>query len=150
MKKLLILATLITLAGCGGGNSLTGSSASKLPNVAGVYAGTLHVDVDNSRVADGRATLTVNQSRASVTITGMITFGTESVELPPVQCQVDATGFVSGCQGCSGNSVTNDPDCGTIRGTGVSAAFHENALDYSESATTSFCGNWHVYGTLTR
>jgi len=65
MKKLLILATLITLAGCGGGNSLTGSSASKLPNVAGVYAGTLHVDVDNSRVADGRATLTVNQSRAS-------------------------------------------------------------------------------------
>ena len=92
----------------------------------------------------------MNQSRASVTITGMITFGTESVELPPVQCQVDATGFVSGCQGGSGNSVTNDPDCGTIRGTGVSAAFHENALDYSESATTSFCGNWHVYGTLTR
>lgn len=149
MKKLLILATLITLAGCGGGNSLTGSSASKLPNVAGVYAGALHVDVDNSRLFDGRATLTVNQSNASVTITGTITFGTDSAQLPPAQCQVDATGLLSGCQGGNSGSLT-DTDCGTVSTTAPSGFFHGNALDYSESATTSFCGNVHVYGTLTR
>src|SRR6266851_9003835 len=99
MKKLLTLVVLTTLAGCGGGNSLTGSSSSKLPNVAGVYSGALHWDVNNSRLVDGSAVITVNQSGASVTLTGTITFSGSSSPLAPLQCQVDATGFVSACQG---------------------------------------------------
>jgi ABC-type phosphate transport system substrate-binding protein len=150
MKKVLTLAVLTTLAGCGGGNSLTGSSSSKLPNVGGVYSGALHLDVNNSRVLEGSAVITVNQSGSSVTLTGTISFDGSSTQLAPFQCQVDATGFVSACQGGSGNSVLNDPDCGTVRGTATSAAFHGSSLDYSESATTTRCGDWHVFGTLTR
>src|ERR1041384_354334 len=104
MKKLLCLAALTALVGCGGGNSLTGSSSSKIPNVAGIYSGALHWDVNNSRFVDGSARITVNQSGSSVALTGTVTFEGSSSQLAPFQCQVDATGFVSACQGGSGNS----------------------------------------------
>lgn len=148
MKKQLLLVLMgLGLVACGGGDSggVSGPSTT-IPNVTGTYAGSLQWTSTTLGALGALSTrFNVAQTGAQITVTGTISGST----ITPLSCTIDATGYVTSCVP-NGPTSYSDSDCGTVRATGASGAFRGNTLEYVETHTTSWCGDWRISGSLNR
>ena len=117
------------------------------PNVAGTYTGPLDLTIAGLTVTLS-ARMTVVQSGAQLTITWSALFAGETVQLPAITGNINQTGFFTATSGFSSN--IDDPNCGRITTTSSILTFSGNTARYVETATSSFCGNISISGTLTR
>ncbi len=151
LTHIFLLCALVALAGLGaacGGDSPTAPS-NPIPNVAGTYTGALDFFVDGVRTSTIQARMTVVQSGSQLTITGSVTVSGQTVQLPAFTGNVNETGFFTSSGGAIAESV-DDATCGRITATSWSLTFSGSTARYVENATTEFCGNWLVSGTVTR
>ena len=155
--RTLILVLAVLAAGCDDGrlqNPVAPSSVRPtvptVPQVAGTYLGPLELSgslVPNT--VTGSMRMVVVQAGGQVTITGSITFFGETTQLPAFTGVINSTGFVTVTGGGFSGSVS-DPDCGTITTTSSTLTFSGRSARIYEAATTDFCGNFTITGTLTR
>ena len=117
------------------------------PNVAGTYTGPLDLTFAGVTVTLS-AGMTVVQSGSQLTITGYASFAGEIIQLPAVTGNINQTGFFTATSGFA--SDIDDPTCGHITTTSSTLTFSGNTARYVETATSSFCGNISISGTLTR
>ena len=152
MRRRLLGVLLLTLliAGCGDDGGPTAPSPPRFPQVAGTYNGTLTFTF--SLVSDtltGSMRMVVVQAGAQLTITGSMTLLGETVELPAVTGTVNETGFFTATAGGFSGTVS-DETCGTLTTTSATLTFSGSTARITETATTEFCGNIQLSGTLTR
>lgn len=150
MRRLaLVLAVVLT--GCGA-DSPTAPTAPTLqiPDVAGTYTGPLTLlAVTAMTTLQGSARFDVAQAGAQLTISGSITFLGETVQLPaPITGTINATGFFTPTSGWV--EEVNDPDCGRVTSTSASITFSGRTMRLVETASTDFCGNFELSGSLNR
>jgi len=137
-------AWLILLAvACG---DLTGPS---FPDVAGTYSGTVTLSLSGGGSLDGSMSMVVAQSGAELTITGSITFLGETTQLPAITGTVNETGFFTATAG-GFSGTASDPQCGTLTTTSATLTFSGGTARLQESASSTYCGNLSLFGTLTR
>ncbi len=94
--------------------------------------------------------MNVVQSGSQLTITASMSFGGTTIEIPAIIGNVNETGFFTATGGGGAASSSTDPNCGTITTTSTTLAFSGNTARYVENATSDFCGNLQLSGTLTR
>ena len=136
-------------AGCGDdAGSPTAPTAPQFPQVAGTYTGPLTVRVTGDSL-QGSARFNVAQAGAQLTITGSVTFLGETAQLPAITGTINATGFFTPTGGGVAGAV-NDPDCGRITTTSATITFSGRTMRLVETASTQFCGNFEISGTLSR
>lgn len=136
---------MITLLLAGACSEITGPS---VPDVGGTYTGSLTLSGGGGSL-DGSMRMDVAQAGAELTITGSITFLGETVQLPAVTGIINETGFFTATAG-GFSSTTSDPQCGTVTTTSATLTFSGDTARLQETASTSFCGNLSMFGTLTR
>lgn len=132
------------------------SAAARIPNVAGTYTGSLTFSIlstGDSLPIRGRITAT--QAGSQVTLTGSLTLSGQTLELPAVTGTVSATGFFTATGGGFYEDAARDPTCGRITTTSSTLVFSvsgqsASSLRYQETATTDYCGNLQISGTLYR
>ncbi len=138
-----VVAAVLALGAC----DMTGG----VPDVAGTYEGPVLMrfpDLDNLDVR-GSARLSVVQDGSEVTIAGSLTLAGTTAEVPAFTGEVSATGFVTVTQsGVSGTA--SDTTCGTYRPVSSSLTFDGDEARLVENVSTTYCGNIHLSGTLTR
>ena len=143
------LIVVLLAVGCDGGGP-TAPSGPQYPQVAGTYTGPLTFSSSLlSTELTGSMRMTVVQSGAQITVNGSVTFLGETEELPAFTGTINETGFVTVTGGGFSGTVS-DPDCGTIATTSGTLTFSGRTARIHETATTDFCGNFTLSGTLTR
>ena len=152
MRQRLLVILLLTLliTGCGDDGGPVAPSPPQFPQVAGTYNGTLTLTF--SLVSDtltGSMRMVVVQAGSQLTITGSMMFLGETVELPAVTGTVNETGFFTVTAGGFSGTVS-DETCGTLTTTSATLTFSGSTARITETATTEFCGNIQLSGTLTR
>ncbi len=145
--RTVVLLALLSAA-CDDGTSPTAPSQTQIPHVAGTYAGPLVVTTDGRTVLRASAQVRVQQSGSRLTITGSVSLQGQIVSLPRITGTVMANGRITNTSGGVAEAV--DPTCGHITTTSSSANFSGDILHYTETASTTFCGTWHISGTLRR
>ena len=148
MRTVVTALSLVLLA-CGDGGPNSPGNVNQIPNVAGTYYGSLTWTIDGTQVATPSMRIVVVQAGPQLTITGTMTVEGQTIALPAVTGNINATGFFTATGGGSAATLS-DANCGTIRTTSSSLTFSGNTVQYVENASTAFCGNWSLSGTLRR
>ena len=147
------ILVLVIVAGCGDdAGSPTAPTAPQFPQVAGTYAGPLTITSSNAPQEPliGSAQLNVVQAGSQLTITGSITLFGVTQQLPAVTGMINETGFFTASAGGFSSATADAGDCGIIRETSSTLTFSGSTARLHESATTDFCGNLTMDGTLNR
>ena len=150
MRTAVVVGLLLFTAACDDGGSPT-APTSRIPDIAGTYTGSLAFtsSLGSQFTTNVSARVTVVQAGSRVTLTGSLTVGGQSVEIPAVTGTVNATGFFTRTSGSLIDSI-EDPTCGRVTDAGGSVTFSGRTVRIVDNATTQFCGNLQLSGTLTR
>ena len=154
MRQRLLVILLLTLliTGCGDDGGPVAPSPPQFPQVAGTYNGTLTLTfLLVSDTFTGSMRMVVVQAGAQLTITASMMLLGETVVLPAVTGTVNETGFFTATGGGFSTTVSDeDETCGTLTTTSSTLTFSGSTARIAETATTEFCGNVQLSGTLTR
>lgn len=156
MKKTLTVIAIALMSGIGCENNSPSSPtvmppAPSVPQVEGTYRGRLTVAGGGTSVYAGEMTARVTQAGNSVTITGSYTAPTGATAgLPSVTGYINASGYFTQTGGGSGSDTAEDPDCGTLRGTGQEISFSGRTMSYWAEISTTWCGLIQFSATLRR
>ena len=142
---LLLVSSIVTACGDGGGSDLTGPSNS-IPSVAGNYSGTTTITFPElSQTFSCPTTTSVTQSGSTVSIAPLQLRGDcGTLSLPLGQSTIDATGSLG-----SDSGTYSEPSCGTYSYTS-SGGFFGRDLRLSLNATSATCWNMNMTINLTR
>lgn len=145
MRRLVFVLAVSVFTGCG--DSPT-APTSRIPQVAGAYAGPLTMQVTANDSFQGTARFNVAQAGAQLTITGFVTLLRSTAELPAIAGTINEMGFfIPTAGGAAG--VVND-SCGKVTTTSTNISFTGRTLRWEEAASTEFCGSFELSGTLRR
>ena len=138
-----VVLAALALTAC---DNMTGG----VPQVAGTYTGPLvFLFPDLGIETESTARLTVVQAGAEVTVSGSLTIAGTTIGVTAFTGMINSTGFFTTTDdGVSG--TTSDATCGTYRPVSSSLTFSGREARLVESASTDYCGNIHLSGTLTR
>ena len=146
--RVAVVVILLGFVACG--DSPT-APTSRVPEVAGTYTGTLYLTSSQSsqRIAV-QMRMVVVQAGAQLTITGSMSFGGQTIDLPAITGTINQTGFFTITAGGYYEDAADDGECGRITPTSSSLTFSGRTARYQESADSQHCGSLQLSGTLTR
>lgn len=146
-RPLLAVAVVLLLTACDDGGPT--SPSNRYPQVSGTYTGSL--SVTSARFGPGgsvSARMVVVQSGNQLTITGSVSFGGRTAELTAITGTINETGFFTAAGVVSGG--LDDPTCGRVTPTTGSLTFSGRTMRVVENASSQYCGEIQISGTLTR
>ena len=145
MRRLALVLAVNVLTGCGDNPT---APTSRIPEVAGTYTGPLTIQVTANDSFQGSARLDVAQAGAQLTITGSYTLLGTTAQLPAIPGTIDEMGlFIPAAGGAAG--VVND-SCGRVNTTSTDITFSGRTVRWEETASTEFCNDFALSGTLSR
>lgn len=146
-RGLLVAASLLSAASCGGGGSGSPTSPTPTyPQVAGNYAGTISIVFPELGVTlNCPATTVVTQSGSTVNVAPIVAGGECDMSIPLGQATIDSTGAIAG----GGTGSYDEPSCGTYNYSG-SGGFFGREFRVSIVATSSTCLNMNITIIMSR
>ena len=120
-------------------NSPTEPTGPQVPTVAGNYTGPVTLTVSGGSVS-GTGRMEVAQAGDQLTITGSITLGGQTIQIPAVTGTLNATGFFTIAAGSTVVDTIQDQTCGTMRASRSTLTFSGRTARYVEELTTTRCG----------
>ena len=144
MRRLALVLAVNVLTGCGDNPT---APTSRIPEVAGTYTGPLTIQATANYSVQGSARFDVAQAGAQLTITGSFTLRGATAQLAAITGTIDEMGFFIPAAGGVAGVVKS---CGRVNMTSTNITFSWRTVRWEEAASTEYCDDVELSGTLSR
>ena len=149
-KLITVLITIVFIVSCGD-DLISSKIPSKVPQVAGTYAGPLEIifSATPGIKLTGSMKVIVIQAGSQLTITGSVTLIGTTIQLTAISGTINSSGYFT-IEKSGGVGQVRDKECGVLRTLSFSITFLNNSIKYVEDISTDYCGIFQFSGTLSK